>query len=563
MTWQEPGRLFLLWILPLLGLVFAYAAWQRRRALGRFAEAKLLPLLNRSVHGTRHNVARRGWKAVLLILAFGSMVVAVARPGWDVIPQDVDRRGRDVVFVLDVSRSMLAEDLAPNRLSRAALAIQDCVERLQGDRVGLVLFAGNAVVKCPLTLDYGFFRLMAEDITPESVSRGGTLIGDALRKCLSDVFDNREREYRDIVLITDGEDHDSFPVEAAAAVGKEGIRLIAIGLGDEGQGKRIPMSDGRFLKHKGQEVWSRLDANTLRKMVLATPGGRYLNVATGAVDLGEVYTQLIGSAQKKDLGSHTVQKVKEKFQFFLALAFLLLSLELVLTDKKKVLSLLLLFLMTPPVFARSVGGFVRDGNKAFRAGKYDEALAAYEKAGVKFNQGVAHYKKGDYGSAGRLFEESGQDTDDIFLKAKSAYNQGNCLFREAEPMGEDPAKKIETLKKAIAHYQRAWRLSPRLTDAIHNTEVARLAMTQAQEELKKCPQKKPGDEQKKSEKSDSGDPGKKAPPQNKADPPLSKDEQKTKPHNKTAQEILRQEKTDRRKRALRLSVEAISVEKDW
>ena len=216
---------------------------------------------------------------------------------------------------------MLAEDLAPNRLERAKLAIVDTIERLEGDRVALVAFAGTAVIKCPLTLDYGFFRLALSDISPESVTRGGTLIGDALRKTMDEVFDERQTEFRDVILITDGEDHESFPVEAATQMGERKIRLLAIGLGDEEQGRRIPVTGrgGRktFLQYAGQEVWTKLDGDTLRQMVNATPGGRYLNVSTGAIDLGDVYVKLIAGARKTELGSTEIERYEEKFPDFL------------------------------------------------------------------------------------------------------------------------------------------------------------------------------------------------------------------------------------------------------
>jgi Ca-activated chloride channel family protein len=331
---HSTGMLLLLWVIPFIVMFFVYAGWRRRQALGRFAEAELLSVINVSI-----SLARRRWKAALVLTAFVLITVAAARPAWNPVPKRIERRGRDVIFVLDVSRSMLAEDLAPNRLERAKLAIRDCIERLQGDRVGLVAFAGSSVVKCPLTLDYGFFRLMLENISTESVSRGGTMIGDAVRKCVDEVFDDRHKEYKDIILITDGEDHDSFPVEAATEAGERGIRIIAIGIGDEEQGKRIPITDeqGRrmFLKHDGQEIWSKLDADTLRKMVNATPGGRYLNVATGTIDLGQVYMDIIASAEKKALESRTVKRYEEKFQIFAAFAFILLCVEMAVSERKR------------------------------------------------------------------------------------------------------------------------------------------------------------------------------------------------------------------------------------
>lgn len=327
--------LLLLWLAPALLGVYLWAAHRRAQACRLFAEAGLLGRLTRSVSRTR-----RIWKAALVLIAVALLTLALARPAWNPKPKLVKREGRDVVFLLDVSRSMLAEDLAPNRLDRAKLAIMDCVEKLQGDRVALVAFAGNATVQCPLTLDYGFFRMMLEGVSPESVSRGGTLIGDALRKALDEVFDDQEKQFKDVVLITDGEDHDSFPIDAAQKVGERGIRILAIGLGDESQGTRIPITDeqGRktFLTYKGQEVWSKLDGDTLRKMVNATPGGRYLNVATGTFDLGAIYLDLIASADKKEVESKSVTLYEEKYQIFVALALILLGIEMTLSERRRV-----------------------------------------------------------------------------------------------------------------------------------------------------------------------------------------------------------------------------------
>jgi len=331
---QNMEMLHLLWAVPLLIGIFAYASYRRRRALEVFIDAGLLDRIAISI-----NAAKRRWKAALVILAAGFTIAALTRPGWNPKPKTIERRGRDVIFVLDVSKSMLAEDLRPSRLERAKLAIRDCVERLQGDRVALVAFAGTAAIKCPLTLDYGFFRMMLEDVSTDSIARGGTMIGDAIRKTLEDVFDDQEKQHKDIVLITDGEDHDSFPIEAAKLAGERGIRLLAIGFGNENEGKRIPVTDesGRrtFLKYKGQEIWSKLDADTLRKMVNATPGGKYLNVAVGTIDLGDVYVKLIASAEKKDLESETIKRYEEKFQVFLSLSLILLCIEMAVSERKR------------------------------------------------------------------------------------------------------------------------------------------------------------------------------------------------------------------------------------
>jgi Ca-activated chloride channel family protein len=326
--------LYLLWLVPVVAAFYAWAAYRRRRALRAFVEEDLLSRIGLSASGTG-----RTTKAVLATLAVAFIAFAAARPAWNPKPQTIERRGRDIMVVLDVSKSMLAEDLAPNRLERAKLAIKDMVDGLQGDRVGLIVFAGNAVLKVPLTLDYGFFDLVLDDVDVNSVSRGGTKIGDAIRKAMDEGFDTQEKKYKDIILITDGEDHDSFPVEAAEEAGERGIRIIAIGIGDEGQGRRIPITDAQgnhtYLTYDGREVWSRLDANTLRKMANATPGGRYLNVATGAIDLGDVYRKLIAGEEKRDLEAKTMTLYEEKFQIFLGVAMMLLVAEMVVGERRR------------------------------------------------------------------------------------------------------------------------------------------------------------------------------------------------------------------------------------
>lgn len=326
--------LHLLWLIPLLTGLFLYSGQQRRAALLQFVRQGLLARLPVTASPTR-----RFFKATAVLAALTGIVIALARPAWNPTAMTVKRSGRDVVFVLDVSRSMLAEDLAPNRLERAKLAIDDCVGRLRGDRVALVAFAGTATVKCPLTLDYGFFRMILETIRIDSINRGGSMLGDALRTVADQVLDDQVKQYKDIILITDGGDHGSFPEEAARAAGEQGVRLIIVGLGDEREGQRIPVIDAQgrraFLKYQGREVWTRLDPEPLRRMAGATPGGVYLPVATGNIDLGEVYTELVATAQKKELEAKTITRYEEKFQIFLAIAILLLGLEGLLSETGK------------------------------------------------------------------------------------------------------------------------------------------------------------------------------------------------------------------------------------
>lgn len=335
MRFESYEWLSALWVLPVLAGAIIFALVRGRALLQRFVESDLLA----SMAGSR-SPGRRAFKWLLALIGLGFAIVALARPQWNPQPQEIQKRGRDVVFLIDVSRSMLAEDLAPNRLERAKLWVRDTLKIMRGDRVAIVAFAGTAVVKCPLTFDYGFARMALDDLSPASVSRGGTLIGDALRLTLSEVFDTDEASFKDVILITDGEDQESFPVEAAKAAGDAGVRIIAVGIGDETQGKPIPITDGNgrqtFLTYNGERVLSRLDGQTLREMATASNGGSYLPVGTGTIELDRMYERLVRQAEQRELSTTEAVQFEEKFQIFLAVAIGLLFLELAISERKHV-----------------------------------------------------------------------------------------------------------------------------------------------------------------------------------------------------------------------------------
>ncbi len=320
---ETPVLLNLLWLVPVVGALLVLAERSARRAILRLTVRRdlLAPV----------DGAWRAVGAVLLLAALGLIAVAAARPGWDPQPIVAHQAGRDVVFAVDVSLSMLAEDVVPNRLEKSKLAIEDAIPSLEGDRVALVAFAGSATVVCPLTRDYAFFRWAVEGLSPASTVTEGTLIGDAIRKLDTDVFDPQEKRYKDVVLLSDGEDQDSFPTQAAEEAGSQGVRIIAIGIGDDTTGARIPLTDSSgnrtFLTYQGQEVWSRMQPAALRDLALATPGGRFLNAGTGSFDLGAIYRQLIGGEVKRDLGPIEITRYPEKYQIFLLAALVLLAAE--------------------------------------------------------------------------------------------------------------------------------------------------------------------------------------------------------------------------------------------
>jgi len=313
-----------LWALPIVACLFAWAFHRQRSAARLMAGHALAPMLTSTVSWSRRRV-----KAALIVAAAALVVFALARPRWDPQEQAVHRTGRDVVFLVDVSRSMLAPDLAPSRLERAKIWIKDLVASLGNDRVGLVAFAGNAVVKCPLTVDSSFFRLALDGLGPDSVSRGGSMIGDAIRKTLDEVIPEDDGAC-DIVLFTDGEDQESFPVQAAELAGKRGVRIIALGLGSDTGGGLVPEG-----KYQGKQVVSRQDAAALSKVAAASAGGVYLNVGTGTIDLERVYADLAAPARKKLHDAGNSVKYREGFQAFLAAGLALLFMEGFIGERRR------------------------------------------------------------------------------------------------------------------------------------------------------------------------------------------------------------------------------------
>lgn len=336
----DPAWIHAGWLAIAVVLLALVARAASRRAFANLGDAPLVERMTDRAGGLRRLV-----RTLLVAGAVVLIAVGLSRPQQGERTRDVEQRGRDLVFVIDVSRSMLARDLAPNRLERAKIWINDLVDELGGDRVGLVAFAGAPSVKCPLTQDRAFFRLALDRLSPDAAPRGGTMIGDAIRKVLDDVFEARTEDgtpvesgrYRDIILITDGEDQESFPVRAAEQAGELGVRIIALGLGDSSSGTPVPMAEfsDQFVRFNGEQVLSRLDGKTLGQIASAVPGNAYLEVGTDEIDLAQVYRDLIASAEQTSFGIAQVTSYEDRFAIFLVGAVVLLVLESVLGDGRR------------------------------------------------------------------------------------------------------------------------------------------------------------------------------------------------------------------------------------
>ncbi len=326
MTFDNLQWLHLLWVALGVAVIGVYGNWQRRRAMRAFADAPLLAVL----------APRVGWlrpllRLVLVVACLVALVGALIGPRWGETERKVIRRNVDVLVVLDVSRSMLARDIAPSRLERAKIAIrEDLLPALGGDRVGLITFAGVPRLKCPLTSDYGFFRLALEDVTTESSPRGGTLIGDAIRMA-ADAFNSPLDTYKVVVLITDGEDQDSYPVEAARGLWEDhGIPIVALALGDEREGARIPIQTERgteYVEHDGHTVWTRANFGQLREIARVSDLNVFVPVGTQNFDLGGIFHRVVSAIEYHEEEQRELIPKPSRYHPFAVAAFALLLLD--------------------------------------------------------------------------------------------------------------------------------------------------------------------------------------------------------------------------------------------
>jgi Ca-activated chloride channel family protein len=316
--------------LPLLAGFFLYAYRKKRNTLRRFARVEMLQRMSESV-----SQRRQLFKSALLLLVAGFSVLALARPQFGTKMELMKRKGLDVVVAVDVSLSMYAEDIKPNRMARSKQEIGKFVDRLAGDRVALVAYAGESFLQCPLTTDYGAFKVFLDVLGPDLIATPGTDLGGALETSLK-AFDPKDRKYRVIVLLTDGEDHFGRAEKVAEEAARLGAAIFTVGIGSTA-GVPIPLksADGTVSYKKdrqGNVVTSRLDEVLLQKLSLAT-GGKYYHAEPGRFELEEVLKE-INKMEKRELESERFSHFEERFQIPLGIALFLLVAEMLISDRR-------------------------------------------------------------------------------------------------------------------------------------------------------------------------------------------------------------------------------------
>jgi Ca-activated chloride channel family protein len=324
-----PEMLYLLTSVPLAALLVWLAMRRRKRLLAVFGEAHLISKLARTV-----SIQRRWFKATLSLVGLLLLLLALARPQYGTRVETVKREGQDIIVALDVSLSMLAQDIRPNRLEKAKLEIASLIDRLQGDRIGLVAFAGEAFVQCPLTLDYAAARMFLSSMDPRVIAVPGTSIAEAVEKSIK-AFVEGETRNKVLLLITDGEDHTGRIPDIAERAVEEGIIIHTIGIGSS-EGVPIPAAEegsGFKKDREGTVVLTRLDEETLGLLAEKT-GGHYFRASPNQGELDAIF-ETIEKMDKKELSARQVTLFDEKYQFFLAFGLILLGAEFLIPDSRR------------------------------------------------------------------------------------------------------------------------------------------------------------------------------------------------------------------------------------
>ncbi|MCI5130660.1 MAG: VWA domain-containing protein [Candidatus Electrothrix sp. EH2] len=481
---------------------------RRKKDLEKFAAPKLLTGLTSNVSGSRRHL-----KNILFISGILFLFMALARPQYGERWIEVRRKGIDILIGMDVSKSMLVQDIKPNRLERAKLAVRDFVAKLEGDRVGLLPFAGTAFLLCPLTTDYDAFTASLDMLDVNSIPKGGTDLGAAIRKG-GEVLSN-EANHKILVLVTDGEDLSEDALKAAEEAKKQNMTVYTIGVGTP-EGELIPTDEGRaghFMKdEQGNFVTSKLDEQTLT-VLAETTGGLYVPLGSMGQGFDTIYARKLALVPKEEHGQRKRKIPIERFPWPLGAAVIFLSMDFLLTGRRRDLSLRLPFVKTAGRRKKRVvqagdlllvgillGGIysqaqASEGEKLFQAGDYAGAESYYRKIlegeggtnpALSFNLGGSLYRQQKYERAAAAFTQA-LITDDLSLQARSYYNRGNSQFFLGAA-AKDKEQALQQWTAAKKSFEAALKLEPEDKAAAHNLEMIKKKLEQLKEQIRQSGQ---------------------------------------------------------------------------
>lgn len=505
----------ILWLLlvfpPALVVFFWWALRERQRLMTQFIEARLLSGLISGV-----SPARQKFRFGCLILAVTSLLVALARPQWGFTWVESKQKGLDIVVAIDTSKSMLAEDIAPNRLARAKMAALDLMQQAKSDRLGLVAFAGSAFLQCPLTIDDNSFRQSVDTLDVNIIPQGGTALAAAISMALT-AFKEGD-SFKVLVIFTDGEDNDEGALEVAQAAAKEGLKIFTVGVGTaQGEILRVKDAKGRtdyIRDDQGNVVKSRLNEKLLNEIASSTGGGSFQ--LSGTKTMEQLYTTGLAPLPKSEGQEKLVKRYFERYHWPLAAAILVLFVEMLLPHRKRERAgkketvetssprstsgpglkpeaagagegARVALLVGLVAWSFTAGASPASALKNYREGKWDEALKEYQQAieqrkddpRLQFNAGAVAYRMTNYSAAAQYFAMVA-NAPDVKLQQAAYYNLGNTQFRFGSA-AEDLDALLTQWEAAIKSYQSAATLDKNDPDAAHNFAFVKSAVEQVKQ----------------------------------------------------------------------------------
>ena len=499
---QHIRYLILLALIPALTGIFIYALYKKRLTAKKLGDRDLVKLLT-----SNHNPSAYLQKFLLIVLAFGILILALANLRSATGSEKVSRNGIDVMIALDVSKSMLAQDIKPTRLDRAKQLLSRLVDKLSNDRVGIVVFAGKAYLQMPLTGDHAAAKMYLNAANTESVPTQGTVIGDALKSCYAS-FNTKEKKYKAVILISDGEDHDEGAIKTAAQMGQDGVLIYTVGIGSPQGSPLFDESTGQLKTDKdGNTIISKLNEEELRS-IAEKGNGKYILFQNTDDVVENIKSELAGMDQR-NVTDDSLMNYRSYFRYFLAVAFLFLLIELFISEKKNrkniylklkpaLVTLLIFIIQTVSAQTQKENLAIKKGNEAYKNNDFTHALGEYGKvveknpdnATAQFNLGNALYKTDKKEEAAVAYDKALKKLDKPAEKSNASYNKG-VVFQNDKKLPE-----------CIEAYKNSLKLDPANEDARQNLQKALQQQKQQQQkqDQKKEPEKKKQDQKKDEEK---------------------------------------------------------------
>ncbi len=453
--------------IPIVVLLYFLLIKWKRKAYKKIGDPFLVKQLTKNFSSKKFRI-----KFIIFLLGFALCGIALAGLVKPDGTQKINRKGTDIMIALDVSKSMLAQDVKPSRLERAKQVISKMIDNAPDDKIGMVIFAGRAYLQMPLTVDHEAAQMYLASASPDDVPTQGTVISQALKMCYA-AFNPKEKTYKSILLISDGEDHDDDALKTAKELGKNGILINTIGIGSP-QGAPImdPETNAYKTDEKGNTVISKLNEEELSK--IAQDGNGIYQLYSNTNETAENIKRSIERiATEATVSDSSYESFRQYFQYFLAAALLLFVIEFFISERKKI-KYKQAFILIPFIFcntflfAQNTNTEIRKGNEAYKKNDYDEAENAYNNAlkssannaTAAYNLGNTLYRKNNTDEAVQAFDNTIQNTSDNAVKEKAFYNKGVTY------------QKAKKLPECINAYENALMLSPKDEDARQNLERA-------------------------------------------------------------------------------------------